>query len=201
MSEDGKHGSDDEGEGKGHGCGGCGGGCGGKDKKVAEYVFEPLDADILEDPEKVGKTLIKIVDGLVDRLDMHDWSINLIYAPDEYNNKAAEVTFGVNKEADLTVYQFRPDYILDDMYHELLHCKIGLLSLGYLRVINKQQETIVSLMSDLEETIVDDFMRMARKGMIKDGGGVRSYTYTPVDEVEDYSGNDEGDGGDGVDEG
>jgi len=112
--------------------------------------------------EEVAERLTDIVESLAHKLRMQDWVINVIYAPDEENPRAAQVSFNVHKEADLTVFSYRPHLVYEDMLHELMHCKVSSMSIGYAAIIENQSRTIAELMQNTEEVVIDDLMRMTK---------------------------------------
>ena len=107
------------------------------------------------------------VDDLLERLDMLDWTVEINYAPDTNNGRVADISYSIHKEASLFVYDYRPDYLQEDMIHELFHCKIGLLSRGYQEIIDGQQNIIETLLRGYEEKTVDNLVEMMR-GYLKE---------------------------------
>jgi hypothetical protein len=104
--------------------------------------------------------LNKVVSELVDELDMKDWKVDVKYAPRPEETSVAEVSYNVHKEADITVFEYRPEYVRNDLRHELLHCKVGLISKMYDKVIDAQRDLIDDLKQKYEELVVDDLERL-----------------------------------------
>ena len=113
--------------------------------------------------KKVLTTLNNIVEELKGELDMHDWTFDVYYCPGCKSGNIADVTYSIHKEADLTVHNYRPKYVRDDLMHEMLHCKVGLMYRAYSAVIKKQRKMIDTLAGRYEEIVVDDLMRMAKQ--------------------------------------
>jgi hypothetical protein len=113
--------------------------------------------------KKVLMDLNRIVDDLKDKLDMQDWTFDVYYCPDCKRESIADVTYSIHKEADITVHDYRPKYVRDDLMHEMLHCKVGMISKAYDVLIDKQREMIDELAERYEEVVVDDFVRLAKQ--------------------------------------
>jgi hypothetical protein len=113
--------------------------------------------------KKVLTTLNRIVDDLKDELDMRDWTFDVYYCPNCKSDSIADVTYSVHKEADITVHEYRQQYVKYDLMHEMLHCKVGMISKAYDVLIDKQREMIDELAERYEEVVVDDFVRLAKQ--------------------------------------
>ena len=111
----------------------------------------------------VERKISRVVDQLLDELDMRDWKIDIYYLPGQSDDSVAEVTYSIHKEADVRVYDYRPKYIRNDLRHELLHCKVGLASRVYEELFEQQQEVISRLADRYQEIVVDDLERMVDK--------------------------------------
>lgn len=116
-----------------------------------------------KEKKKILKDLNGVVDGLLGELNMTDWKVNVFYGPDPKCDAIADVSFSIHKEADLTVHEYRPEYVREDIMHELLHCKLGLVRKAYELVIDQQNELISDLAQRYEELVIDDFVRVAGK--------------------------------------
>ena len=118
--------------------------------------------------EKILHNIHTIVDELLESMDMLDWKVEINYAPGMNETRVADVSYSIHKEATMFVYDYRPEYVRDDLMHELFHCKLGFLSKGYQELINGQQRIIEGLLSGYEERTVDSLLEMMR-GYVNDG--------------------------------
>ena len=115
------------------------------------------------DDKRVLKDITKVVDKLLYDLDMRDWTVQVYYSPDNTTAKIAEVGFSINKQAEIYVYNYRPAYLVNDLRHELLHCKVGFIRCAYETVVEKQNEMIGELAQRYEEMVVDNLEHIIDK--------------------------------------
>jgi len=124
---------------------------------------EEEETGIVEDDayeKEVQQSLELMLGDLLVELDMKDWTVGVKYAPEYDADAVADVTFSIHKEAEITVYEFRPQYARKDLTHELMHCKIGLSKRSMETIITYQQKLIDDLAQGYEEQVVDDLTRM-----------------------------------------
>ncbi|MBN1543881.1 hypothetical protein JW898_00285 [Candidatus Woesearchaeota archaeon] len=123
-------------------------------------VDDGAGEDGVDESEEVLKTLNGLVDELVGVLDMRDWHISVEYSPDSETGTIADVSYSIHREATVTVYDYRPDRVREDLLHELLHCKVGIARTGYEVVFEHQRRMIDELAQGYEEMFIDDLVRM-----------------------------------------
>ncbi|NQU78670.1 hypothetical protein HQ545_02785 [Candidatus Woesearchaeota archaeon] len=151
----------------------------GKDEKCIVFESEDgLDTDgstvkvdeSESDDDRIIEEIGMVVASIKAKLDMQDWSVKISYEPDDESGIIAEIGYSMHKEADLKVYHYRPQSIQEDMMHELMHCKIGMIRQKYEMIIDNQNRLITDLAQQQEETVVDDLTRMMMNYMKMDDG-------------------------------
>jgi hypothetical protein len=125
---------------------------------------EEEKAELGEEEEKdMKEVLSKLSDLVVDlskELKMQDWKFRVFYSPVENPDNVADVSYSIHKEADITFYDYRPDYVRRDMMHEMLHCKVGRIGRQYSRIIKRQHKLLMKMAEEAEEVVIDDIIDM-----------------------------------------
>jgi len=122
--------------------------------------------DIDEQNIEKAKELQKITQKLLKRLNMSDWFIRLAYCPKEDCEIQAEVEklFAFHKSAKIICYTSKEEEWEEILFHELMHCKLGIITKNYDEALEKMSEIIQNLIQNSEETLVGDLTSCFYKG-------------------------------------
>ena len=106
---------------------------------------------------KEVELLRKSLERNVTLLSMEDWNLKVSYAPEETpedTNTLAEIDVEApNKSAKIKFYTME-DYD-KVMFHELLHCQVGMLTKLYNTALDSYNEIIKDLIQKNEEVLIE----------------------------------------------
>ncbi len=114
--------------------------------------------------KQIGKKLRPILK----LLDMEDWDIQVACKigqrtkDDEKTLMEVDTDKSEYKKTKITVYEISKN-VEDDLIHELLHCKIGIMTGAYKKAMTQYEALIGELILHDEERVVSDLQRTISK--------------------------------------